>query len=86
VEQRPNLDSALREAALGVLEYIGLLAEHDYKALQRVTGVSSDLLDRAVHLIQALNPRPATASTRTSPSTSCPTCWCARSAAPGRWS
>lgn len=58
VEQRPDLDSALREAALGVLEYIGLLAEHDYKALQRVTGVSSDLLDRAVHLIQALNPRP----------------------------
>ncbi len=58
VEQFEGLDAQLREAALSVLEYIALLAEHDYKALQRATGLPAEVVDQAVHLIQALNPRP----------------------------
>lgn len=60
VEQFEGLDAQLREAALSVLEYIALLAEHDYKALQRATGLPAEVVDQAVHLIQALNPRPGT--------------------------
>ena len=58
VEQFEGLDAQLREAALSVLEYIALLAEHDYKALQRATGLPAEVVDQAVHFIQALNPRP----------------------------
>jgi RNA polymerase sigma-54 factor len=60
VEQFEGLDAPLREAALSVLEYIALLGEHDYKALQRATGLPAETVDQAVHLIQALNPRPGT--------------------------
>ena len=60
VEQFEGLDAEHREAALSVLEYIALLAEHDYKALQRATGLPAEVVDQAVHLIQALNPRPGT--------------------------
>ena len=60
IEQFEGLDAQLREAALSVLEYIALLAEHDYKALQRATGLPAEVVDQAVHLIQALNPRPGT--------------------------
>ncbi len=58
VEQFEGLDGELRAAALSVLEYIELLAEHDYRALQRATGLPAGTIDQAVHLIQALNPRP----------------------------
>jgi RNA polymerase sigma-54 factor len=60
VEQLEGLDAPLREAALSGLEYIALLGEHDYKALQRATGLPAETIDQAVHLIQALNPRPGT--------------------------
>jgi RNA polymerase sigma-54 factor len=60
VEQLEGLDAPLREAALSVLDYIALLGEHDYKALQRATGLPAETIDQAVHLIQALNPRPGT--------------------------
>ena len=58
VEQCEGLSVQLRGAALSVLEYIALLSEHDYKALQRATNLPAELVDQAVHLIQALNPRP----------------------------
>jgi RNA polymerase sigma-54 factor len=60
VEQFEGLDAPLREATLSVLDYIALLGEHDYKALQRATGLPAETIDQAVHLIQALNPRPGT--------------------------
>jgi RNA polymerase sigma-54 factor len=58
VEQFEGLEGVLREAALAVLDHIALLGEHDYKALQRATGLPAERVDQAVHLIQALNPRP----------------------------
>ena len=60
VEQLEGLDDGPREAALAVLDYIALLGEHDYKALQRATGLPAEALDQAVRLIQTLNPRPGT--------------------------
>jgi RNA polymerase sigma-54 factor len=60
VEQAVGLDPDLRDACLALLEYIDLLAEHDYKALLRVTDLDPATLDQAVRLIQTLNPRPGT--------------------------
>jgi RNA polymerase sigma-54 factor len=60
IEQFEGLDESLRAAALAVVDHVELLAEHDYKTLQRATGLTADALDQAVRLIQALNPRPGT--------------------------
>ena len=58
IEQFEGLADGARAAALAVVEHIALLGEHDYKALQRATGLPAQTVDEAVHLIQALNPRP----------------------------
>jgi len=60
IEQFEGLDPDLRQWSLAVVEHIDLLAEHDYKALQRITDLPATAVDQAVHLIQALNPRPGT--------------------------
>jgi RNA polymerase sigma-54 factor len=60
LEQFEGLDDEARAAGLALVEHIALLGEHDYKALQRATGLSAEAVDQAVRLIQALNPRPGT--------------------------
>ena len=60
IEQFEGLDESLRAAALAVVDHVELLAEHDYKAILRATGLTTEALDQAVRLIQALNPRPGT--------------------------
>lgn len=60
IEQFEGLDESPRAAALAVVDHVELLAEHDYKAILRATGLTTDALDQAVRLIQALNPRPGT--------------------------
>ncbi len=58
LEQLDDIDPEQRDWALAVVEHVDLLGEHDYKALQRITDLSAEAIDAAVHLIQALNPRP----------------------------
>lgn len=60
LEQFEGLDDDARAAGLAVVDHIALLGEHDYRALQRATGLSAEAVDQAVRLIQALNPRPGT--------------------------
>ena len=61
VEQFEGLDPQLQTWALAVLDHIALLAEYDYKALQRATGLTPEAIEQAVRLVQRLNPRPGTA-------------------------
>ena len=61
IEQFEGIDPQLQAWALAVVDHIALLADYDYKALQRVTGLSSEAIEQAIRLVQRLNPRPGTA-------------------------
>jgi RNA polymerase sigma-54 factor len=61
----PHLEQA---RGLATPEGLGYLANHDFKALKRLTKLSAEALQGAITLIQHLNPRPGTtiASTQAS--------------------
>ena len=48
----------LEEARLIISDHLDLLANHDFRALMRVTRLNEDVLKEAVNLIQSLDPRP----------------------------
>lgn len=48
----------LEEARLIISDHLDLLANHDFRALMRVTRLKEDVLKEAVNLIQSLDPRP----------------------------
>ncbi len=48
----------LAEASLIVSDHLDLLANHDFRALMRVTRIKEDVLKEAMCLIQSLDPRP----------------------------
>jgi RNA polymerase sigma-54 factor len=59
--QLHNLDAAtpwMEEALWLVRDFLGLLASHDFNQLMRRMRLSEPQLQKVIHLIQSLNPRP----------------------------
>lgn len=48
----------LEQARLIISEHLGLLANHDFRSLIRITRIKEDTLKEAMMLIQSLDPRP----------------------------